>query len=178
MTPLLSDSHQPFRRSQVVVPMPAAVQRVSCSYQTEPKPAGSQTWDWQERQRRLVWKFKKVPGGTEHTLQVPWFVIQEGINCRSLIQRQQRLVCEVQKDAQMQWRLVLRFTNIPSGAERTLRCRFRPAETVYTLQDASLQPWTAQAKAPPPWCLPRAFGTNSARSVTLDSAAVGNLLLD
>lgn len=55
---------------QVVVPMPSVVQRVSCSYQAEPTPRGSQTWDWQEKQRRLVWKFKKVPGGTEHTLQV------------------------------------------------------------------------------------------------------------
>lgn len=50
--------------------MPSAVQRVSCSYQAEPVPKGSQTWDWQERQRRLVWKFKKVAGATEHTLQV------------------------------------------------------------------------------------------------------------
>jgi hypothetical protein len=50
--------------------MPAAVERVSCSYPAEPQPRGSQTWDWQEKQRRLVWKFKKVPGGTEHTLQV------------------------------------------------------------------------------------------------------------
>ena len=50
--------------------MPAAVERVSCSYPAEPQPRGSQTWDWQEKQRRLVWKFKKVPGGSEHTLQV------------------------------------------------------------------------------------------------------------
>ncbi len=28
--------------------MPPAVQRVSCSHQTEPKPAGSQAWDWQD----------------------------------------------------------------------------------------------------------------------------------
>jgi hypothetical protein len=55
---------------QVVVPMPAAVERVSCSYPAEPQPRGSQTWDWQEKQRRLVWKFKKVPGGSEHTIQV------------------------------------------------------------------------------------------------------------
>ena len=50
--------------------MPAAVERVSCSHPAEPQPRGSQTWDWQEKQRRLVWKFKKVPGGSEHTLQV------------------------------------------------------------------------------------------------------------
>jgi len=54
---------------EVVVPMPPAVQRVSCSYISEPKPLGSQSWDWQEKQRRLVWKFKKAAGGTEHTLQ-------------------------------------------------------------------------------------------------------------
>ncbi len=58
------------RTLQVVVPMPGSVQRVSCSYPAEPASRGSQSWDWQERQRRLVWKFKKVPGGTEHTLQV------------------------------------------------------------------------------------------------------------
>lgn len=55
---------------QVVVPMPAAVQRVSCSYPAEPQPRGSQAWDWQEKQRRLVWKLNKLAGGTEHTLQV------------------------------------------------------------------------------------------------------------
>ena len=55
---------------EVVVPMPREVQRVSCSYDREPKPAGSQSWDWQERSRRLVWKFKRVPGGSDHTLQV------------------------------------------------------------------------------------------------------------
>ena len=55
---------------EVVIPMPRAVQRVSCMFATEPRPAGSQSWDWQEKQRRLVWKFKKVPGATEHTLRV------------------------------------------------------------------------------------------------------------
>jgi hypothetical protein len=55
---------------EVVIPMPRAVQRVSCMFVTEPRPAGSQSWDWQEKQRRLVWKFKKVPGATEHTLRV------------------------------------------------------------------------------------------------------------
>lgn len=55
---------------EVVLPMPRSVQRVSCMYDTEPKPAGSQAWDWQEKQRRLVWKFKKVPGATEYSLRV------------------------------------------------------------------------------------------------------------
>jgi len=55
---------------EVIIPMPRAVQRVSCMFATEPRPAGSQSWDWQEKQRRLVWKFKKVPGATEHTLRV------------------------------------------------------------------------------------------------------------
>ena len=43
--------------------------QVSCSYVSEVKPLGSQSWDWQEKQRRLVWKFTKAAGGTEHTLQ-------------------------------------------------------------------------------------------------------------
>ncbi len=55
---------------EVIIPMPRVVQRVSCMFATEPRPAGSQSWDWQEKQRRLVWKFKKVPGATEHTLRV------------------------------------------------------------------------------------------------------------
>ena len=55
---------------EVVLPMPRSVLRVSCMYDSEPKPAGSQSWDWQEKQRRLVWKFKKVPGATEYTLRV------------------------------------------------------------------------------------------------------------
>lgn len=63
---------------EVVLPMPRSVQRVSCMYDAEPKPSGSQSWDWQEKQRRLVWKFKKVPGATEYSLRVrarlerPW----------------------------------------------------------------------------------------------------------
>ena len=55
---------------EVVMPMPRAVQRVNCEYATEPRPTGSQAWDWQERQHRLLWKFTKVQGGTEHTLKV------------------------------------------------------------------------------------------------------------
>ena len=65
--------------------MPRIVQRVSCSYLTEPHPRGSQTWDWQEKQRRLVWKFKKAPGGTEHTLQVPRLVVH--LSVRALVCR-------------------------------------------------------------------------------------------
>ena len=34
------------------------------------KPSGSQSWDWQEKARRLVWKFKRVQGNTEHMLKV------------------------------------------------------------------------------------------------------------
>ena len=53
---------------EVICPMPQEVQRVSCSYEQEPKPAGSQTWDWQEKARKLVWKFKRFQGGSHHVL--------------------------------------------------------------------------------------------------------------
>ncbi len=55
---------------EMVIPFPKEVQRVSCDVDKEAKPAGMQTWDWQEKARRLVWKFKKVQGGSEHTLKV------------------------------------------------------------------------------------------------------------
>jgi hypothetical protein len=55
---------------EMVIPFPKEVQRVSCDIDKEAKPAGVQTWDWQEKARRLVWKFKKVQGGSEHTLRV------------------------------------------------------------------------------------------------------------
>ncbi len=55
---------------EVVVPMPREVQRVSCEYEQDVQPIGNQSWDWQEKQHRLVWKHKKVKGGTEWTLRV------------------------------------------------------------------------------------------------------------
>ncbi len=56
---------------EVVVPMPREVARVHCELGRDAKAgAGGQSWDWQERARRLVWKFKRVPGGVEHTLRV------------------------------------------------------------------------------------------------------------
>ncbi|KAK9810642.1 hypothetical protein WJX73_006618 [Symbiochloris irregularis] len=55
---------------EVVCPLPHEVSRLSCEHHTEVKPSGSQSWDWQERARRLVWKFKRVQGGTEHVLKV------------------------------------------------------------------------------------------------------------
>jgi AP-4 complex subunit mu-1 len=55
---------------EVVVPMPREIQRVSCEYETEVRPPGNQTWDWQEKQHKLVWRHKKVQGGTEHILRV------------------------------------------------------------------------------------------------------------
>ena len=55
---------------ELVCPMPPEVQRVACDYEREPKPPQVQSWDWQERAHRLVWKFKRVQGGTEHTLKV------------------------------------------------------------------------------------------------------------
>ena len=30
----------------------------------------AQAWDWQERARKLVWKLRKVAGGSEHTLRI------------------------------------------------------------------------------------------------------------
>ena len=29
-----------------------------------------QAWDWQERARKLVWKLRKVAGGSERTLRI------------------------------------------------------------------------------------------------------------
>ncbi|KAK9834962.1 hypothetical protein WJX81_000070 [Elliptochloris bilobata] len=55
---------------EVTVPFPRAVQRVSCEPEREPRPANSQAWDWQERVRKLVWKLRKVAGGSEHTLRI------------------------------------------------------------------------------------------------------------
>lgn len=55
---------------EVVVPMPREVQRVSCEYEQDIQPIGNQTWDWQEKQHRLVWKHKKMKGNTEWTLRV------------------------------------------------------------------------------------------------------------
>lgn len=55
---------------EVVVPMPREVQRVSCEYEQDVQPIGNQSWDWQEKQHRLVWKHKKVKGSTEWTLRV------------------------------------------------------------------------------------------------------------
>lgn len=55
---------------ELIIPMPQEVQRVSCSYEQEPKPSGSQSWDWQERAHRLIWKFKRVQGGSSHVLKV------------------------------------------------------------------------------------------------------------
>ena len=43
------------------------------------KPPGNQSWDWSEKQHRLVWRHKKVQGGTEHTLKVREQAAQYGI---------------------------------------------------------------------------------------------------
>ena len=51
--------------------MPCAqVSRVHCELPRDLKPPGSQSWDWQERARKLLWKFRRVQGGSEHTLRV------------------------------------------------------------------------------------------------------------
>ena len=54
---------------EMVVPMPKDVQRVTCDPDpAHAKPAGNQAWDWQEKAGRLVWRFKKLPGGADATL--------------------------------------------------------------------------------------------------------------
>ena len=54
---------------EMVVPLPKDVQRVACDPDpAHAKPAGNQTWDWQEKAGRLVWRFKKLPGGADATL--------------------------------------------------------------------------------------------------------------
>lgn len=61
---------------EVVVPMPREVARVHCELGRDAKSgAAGQTWDWQERARRLVWKFKRVQGSLEHTLRVRLFAL-------------------------------------------------------------------------------------------------------
>ena len=49
------------------------MQRVSCDPDpVHAKPAGNQTWDWQEKAGKLVWRFKRLPAGAEATLKVCW----------------------------------------------------------------------------------------------------------
>jgi hypothetical protein len=55
---------------EVVVPMPREVQRVHCELARDAKPTGGQSWDWQERTHKLVWKFKRVQGSSDHNLRV------------------------------------------------------------------------------------------------------------
>lgn len=55
---------------EVSVPMPAQVARVHAELPRDLKPPGSQSWDWQERARRLVWKFRRVQGGSDSSLRV------------------------------------------------------------------------------------------------------------
>lgn len=55
---------------EVAVPMPSQVQRVHAELPRDLRPPGAQTWDWQERARRLVWKFRRVQGGSDSSLKV------------------------------------------------------------------------------------------------------------
>ncbi|GMH33164.1 hypothetical protein BSKO_00998 [Bryopsis sp. KO-2023] len=52
---------------EVEVPMPKSVQRVSCDGSFA---KGQQIWDWKEKTRTLVWKFKSMKGGEEALLAV------------------------------------------------------------------------------------------------------------
>lgn len=67
-------------------------QRLATLLQTEPgavaKALGPASWDWQERAHKLVWKFKRVQGGTDHTLKVSWSTLQHAQPCFSLLQQQ------------------------------------------------------------------------------------------
>ncbi len=55
---------------ELTIPFPKEAVRMSCEYEREPKPLGSQSWDWQERLHKLTWKLKRVQGGSDHTLKV------------------------------------------------------------------------------------------------------------
>ena len=55
---------------ELSIPFPKEAARMTCEYEREPKPLGSQTWDWQERMHRLTWKLKRVQGGSDHSLKV------------------------------------------------------------------------------------------------------------
>lgn len=62
---------------EVVVPIPKEVQRVGCdSDPGHAKPAGNQTWDWQEKAGRLVWRFKRLQSGADAVLRVRWQPVQ------------------------------------------------------------------------------------------------------
>lgn len=54
---------------EVLIPLPPPVQRVSCTSPAgTPKLPPGQTWDWLEKQRRLVWKFSKAQGSARYSL--------------------------------------------------------------------------------------------------------------
>ena len=55
---------------ELSVAFPKEAARMTCEYERESKPAGSQSWDWQERLHRLTWKLKRVQGGSDHALKV------------------------------------------------------------------------------------------------------------
>ena len=44
---------------------------------------GPASWDWQERAHKLVWKFKRVQGGTDLTLKVNPSVLHLVYPCAS-----------------------------------------------------------------------------------------------
>jgi hypothetical protein len=75
-------------------------QRLATLLQTEAgvvaKALGPASWDWQERAHKLVWKFKRVQGGTDHTLKVGWKTLQHAQPCFSFLQQQCTLtsVCQ------------------------------------------------------------------------------------
>ena len=48
------------------------------------KPTASQSWDWQEKARRLVWKFKRVQGNSEHMLKVRFGCCESGLHACSV----------------------------------------------------------------------------------------------
>ena len=55
---------------ELSIAFPKEAARMTCEYEREPKPSGSQSWDWQERLHRLTWKLKRVQGGSDHALKV------------------------------------------------------------------------------------------------------------
>ncbi|KAK9833100.1 hypothetical protein WJX74_007199 [Apatococcus lobatus] len=53
---------------ELSIAFPKEAARMTCEYERETKPSGSQSWDWQERLHRLTWKLKRVQGGSDHAL--------------------------------------------------------------------------------------------------------------
>lgn len=49
---------------EIEVPLPKSVERTNC------EGSRDQTWDWKEKTRTIVWRFKSMKGGDEAVLSI------------------------------------------------------------------------------------------------------------